>query len=206
MGGEIDLVTGKPVKNKERELLTALTPEEKKAQKEARAAEMAAKRAAKKSGKNASKGGGGKDATPGGDDENDANVDANDVADTIAKLTTTGGGGGDDDAKMLSSQEMLARQRAVTGVLASQPTSLDVKIDKFSVTVAGQCLLDDATLELNVGTRLGFIGQNGSGKTNVLNAIALREVPVPDMIDLYHLHQEAEPTERTAVQAVGRGE
>jgi recombinational DNA repair ATPase RecF len=24
--------------------------------------------------------------------------------------------------------------------------------------------------------RLGFIGQNGSGKTNVLNAIALREV------------------------------
>ena len=33
MPGEIDLVTGKPVKNKERELLTALTPEEKAAQK-----------------------------------------------------------------------------------------------------------------------------------------------------------------------------
>ena len=44
MGGDIDLVTGKPVKNKERELLVALTPEEKRAQKEARAAEMAAKR------------------------------------------------------------------------------------------------------------------------------------------------------------------
>ena len=42
MGGDIDLVTGKPVKNKERELLVALTPEEKRAQKEARAAEMAA--------------------------------------------------------------------------------------------------------------------------------------------------------------------
>ena len=46
MPGEIDLVTGKPVKNKERELLSALTPEEKAAQKAARAAEKEAKRAA----------------------------------------------------------------------------------------------------------------------------------------------------------------
>ena len=46
------------MKNKERELLVALTPEEKRAQKEARAAEMAAKRAAKKK----AKGGGGGDA------------------------------------------------------------------------------------------------------------------------------------------------
>ena len=95
---------------------------------------------------------------------------------------------------MLSGQQMLAKQRAVTGVLASNPASTDVKIESFLVTVAGQPLLDDATLELNVGTRYGFIGQNGSGKTNVLNAIALREVPIPDHIDMYHLHAEAEPT------------
>ena len=90
----------------------------------------------------------------------------------------------------------------MTGVFASNPTSCDTKIEKFSVTVAGQSLLDDATLELNVGTRYGFIGQNGSGKTNVLNAIALREIPIPDHVDLYHLHAEAEPTDRTAVEAV----
>lgn len=100
-----------------------------------------------------------------------------DVTDTIAKLTT--GGNGRDAVEMLSGQELLARQRAVTGVLASHPTSLDCRVEKFSITVAGQGLLDDATLELNVGTRYGFIGQNGSGKTNVLNAIALREVPIP---------------------------
>ena len=85
----------------------------------------------------------------------------------------------------------------MTGVFASNPTSCDTKIEKFSVTVAGQSLLDDATLELNVGTRYGFIGQNGSGKTNVLNAIALREIPIPDHVDLYHLHAEGRaPTER----------
>ena len=189
MPGEIDLVTGKPVKNKERELLTALTPEEKASQKAARAAEKEAKRAAKKSGK--AKGA----AADGVDGKADA---VEDVSDAIAKLTA----GGAREPELLSGQEMLAKQRAVTGVLASNPTSTDVKIEKFSVTVAGQPLLDDATLELNVGTRYGFIGQNGSGKTNVLNAIALREIPIPDHIDLYHLHAEAEPTERTAIEAV----
>ena len=189
MPGEIDLVTGKPVKNKERELLTALTPEEKASQKAARAAEKEAKRAAKKSGK-------AKGAAADGDDGKADAVE--DVSDAIAKLTA----GGTREPELLSGQQMLAKQRAVTGVLASNPTSTDVKIEKFSVTVAGQPLLDDATLELNVGTRYGFIGQNGSGKTNVLNAIALREIPIPDHIDLYHLHAEAEPTERTAIEAV----
>ena len=189
MPGEIDLVTGKPVKNKERELLTALTPEEKAAQKAARAAEKEAKRAAKKSGK-------AKGAAADGDDGKADAVE--DVSDAIAKLTA----GGTREPELLSGQQMLAKQRAVTGVLASNPTSTDVKIEKFSVTVAGQSLLDDATLELNVGTRYGFIGQNGSGKTNVLNAIALREIPIPDHIDLYHLHAEAEPTERSAIESV----
>ena len=189
MPGEIDLVTGKPVKNKERELLTALTPEEKASQKAARAAEKEAKRAAKKSGK-------AKGAAADGDDGKADAVE--DVSDAIAKLTA----GGTREPELLSGQQMLAKQRAVTGVLASNPTSTDVKIEKFSVTVAGQPLLDDATLELNVGTRYGFIGQNGSGKTNVLNAIALREIPIPDHIDLYHLHAEAEPTERSAIESV----
>ena len=81
MPGEIDLVTGKPVKNKERELLTALTPEEKAAQKAARAAEKEAKRAAKKSGK-------AKGAAADGDDGKADAVE--DVSDAIAKLTAGG--------------------------------------------------------------------------------------------------------------------
>ena len=28
------------------------------------------------------------------------------------------------------------------------------------------------------------------------------QVPIPDHMDLYHLHQEAEPSDRTALQAV----
>ena len=118
MPGEIDLVTGKPIKNKERELLSALTPEEKAAQKAARAAEKEAKRAAKKSGKT-------KGAAADGDG---AKADAvEDVSDAIAKLTA----GGTREPELLSGQQMLAKQRAVTGVLASNPTSTDVKIEKL---------------------------------------------------------------------------
>ena len=132
MPGEIDLVTGRPIRNEEREILRALTPEEKAAQKAARAAEKEAKRAAKKSGK-------AKAAAAEGDD---AKADAvEDVSDAIAKLTA----GGAREPELLSSQQMLAKQRAVTGVLASNPTASDTKIEKFSVTVAGQPLLDDAT-------------------------------------------------------------
>ena len=183
MGGDIDLVTGKPVKNKERELLVALTPEEKRAQKEARAAEMAAKRAAKKK----AKGGGGGDAAAAAAEADADAADAESAADAIARLTTTESAGA---SAVLSSQLLLAKQRSVTGVLASDAKSaMNVRVEKFSLAVAGATLLDDATLDLNVGTRLGFIGQNGSGKTNVLNAIALRELPIPDHFDLYHLHQ-----------------
>ena len=108
MPGEIDLVTGKPIKNKERELLSALTPEEKAAQKAARAAEKEAKRAAKKSGKT-------KGAAADGDG---AKADAvEDVSDAIAKLTA----GAVREPELLSGQQMLAKQKAVTGVLASNP-------------------------------------------------------------------------------------
>jgi Na+-transporting methylmalonyl-CoA/oxaloacetate decarboxylase gamma subunit len=35
-----------------------------------------------------------------------------------------------------------------------------------------------------------------------MQAIASREVPIPDHLDMYHLHQEAEPSDRTALEAV----
>ncbi len=32
--------------------------------------------------------------------------------------------------------------------------------------------------------------------------LVVQQVPIPDHMDLYHLHQEAEPSDRTALQAV----
>jgi len=105
-------------------------------------------------------------------------------------------------AEMTAEQQRVAQRRAVTGVLASAAAASDVKFDAFSLAVGGNQLVNDCSLELNQGCRYGLIGDNGCGKSNVLAAIAQREVPLPSHIDVFHLHEEAQATEETAVEAV----
>jgi len=90
----------------------------------------------------------------------------------------------------------------VTGVPASQEQARDVKIEQFSVSVYGKEFIADTRLELNFGRRYGLIGNNGSGKSTMLAAIAAREIPIPDHIDMWFLDSEAKPEEVTAVEAV----
>ena len=78
-----------------------------------------------------------------------------------------------DAAKKAS---ILDSQRAVTGVLTSRPTSRDIKIDGFSMSLNGIELIQDCAIELTIGRRYGLIGANGSGKTNFLQCLANREV------------------------------
>ena len=92
--------------------------------------------------------------------------------------------------------------RTVTGVLASRETALDVKIERFSMQVNGTELISECNLEMNHGRRYGLIGQNGCGKSNLLSAIAKREIPIPEHIDIYHLREEAMPSDRTALESV----
>jgi ATP-binding cassette subfamily F protein 2 len=91
---------------------------------------------------------------------------------------------------------------AVSGVLSSQFHSKDVKIEQFSISLYGKEIVKDARLELTYGRRYGMIGLNGSGKSTILAAINAREVPVPDWIDIHHLHSEAAPSEMTALETV----
>jgi len=99
-------------------------------------------------------------------------------------------------------QQRVALDRAVTGVLASPVAQLDIKFDLFTVAVGGNMLVDECRLELTQGCRYGLIGENGSGKSNVLAAIAQRDVPLPEHVSVFHLHEEAPPTEQTGVEAV----
>jgi len=90
----------------------------------------------------------------------------------------------------------------ITGVLTSRSNSRDVKIEQVTISIAGKPLFQDATLTINHGRRYGLIGSNGSGKTSLLAAIAARELPIPDHIDTWFVHREAEPEEVTALQSV----
>jgi len=89
-----------------------------------------------------------------------------------------------------------------TGVLDSQPLSRDVKIGAFSVSTFGRELIKDTTLDLTYGRRYGLIGQNGSGKSTMLYAIAHRQIPIPEHVDIWHLDREAAPSDRTAIESV----
>jgi ATP-binding cassette subfamily F protein 2 len=95
-----------------------------------------------------------------------------------------------------------AQFRSSTGVLASHPRARDLKIDSFTVTFHGMELVADTILEFNSSRRYGLVGLNGSGKSTLLQAIANREVPIPEHIDIFLLSREIAATEKTALQAV----
>ncbi|KAK3676452.1 ABC transporter ATP-binding protein arb1 [Recurvomyces mirabilis] len=92
--------------------------------------------------------------------------------------------------------------RVTTGVLASLEASRDVKITSASLTFHGKVLVTDSTLEVNYGRRYGLLGENGCGKSTILKAIAKREYPFPEHIDIYLLNEGAEPSNTGALEWV----
>jgi ATP-binding cassette subfamily F protein 2 len=82
------------------------------------------------------------------------------------------------------------------------PMAKDVNVEGLSITFHGQELVQDCTLNLAHGQRYGLVGQNGVGKTTLLNAVASRMIPIPKTIDVYSVHHPIDPSDLTALQAV----
>ncbi|CAJ2660757.1 unnamed protein product [Trifolium pratense] len=76
------------------------------------------------------------------------------------------------------------------------------EVESLSVTFHGHDLIVDSELELNYGRRYGLLGLNGCGKSTLLTAIGLRELPIPDHMDIYHLSREIEASDMSALEAV----
>jgi ATP-binding cassette, subfamily F, member 2 len=110
----------------------------------------------------------------------------------------------DEDVKKLTMQEDEhgLSDRVTTGVLASQEASRDVKITSASLVFHGKVLFTDTTLEVNFGRRYGLLGENGCGKSTLLKAIAKREFPFPDHVDIYLLNEGAPPSTLGALEWV----
>lgn len=92
--------------------------------------------------------------------------------------------------------------RVTTGVLSSLKASRDVKISSASLVFHGRVLITDTTLELTYGRRYGLLGENGCGKSTLLKAIAKREYPIPEHVDIYLLNEGAPPSELGALEWV----
>ena len=78
----------------------------------------------------------------------------------------------------------------------------DISVENLTMTYHGAPLIEEAELSLNYGNRYGFIGRNGCGKSTFMNVIGARCIPIPDGIDMYHVKEEIEATEMTALEAV----
>jgi len=91
---------------------------------------------------------------------------------------------------------------SATGVLLSHPESRDLHLGQITLRYHGAELLVDGKVELNNGRRYGLLGVNGSGKSTFMQALSLRELPIPDHFDIFHLTNEIEPTTKTALECV----
>ncbi|KAF4462286.1 ABC transporter ATP-binding ARB1 [Fusarium albosuccineum] len=109
-----------------------------------------------------------------------------------------------DEVKRLADQmdKHGISDRVTTGVLSSTPTSKDVKITSTSLVFHGRVLITDSTLELSFGRRYGLLGENGCGKSTLLKAIAAREFPIPEHLDIYLLNEGAPPSDLGALEWV----
>ena len=96
----------------------------------------------------------------------------------------------------------LATERNASGVVVSDKQSRDLHIESFSMSFHGRLLIDNASIALNFGQRYGLLGENGSGKTTFLEALANRDVEVPEHIDIYLVRGEVEPSETNALDYI----
>ncbi|CEJ94414.1 Putative ATP-binding cassette sub-family F member 2 [[Torrubiella] hemipterigena] len=137
-------------------------------------------------------------STPKGKKEVELDANGNPIADDSPATTDL------DAVKRLTEQmdEHGISDRVTTGVLASTASSKDVKISSTSLVFHGRVLITDSTLELNYGRRYGLLGENGCGKSTLLKAIAAREYPIPDHLDIYLLNEGAPPSELGALEWV----
>lgn len=91
---------------------------------------------------------------------------------------------------------------SVAGVLLSHPESRDLHLGTISLRYHGAELLIDGNCELNSGRKYGLLGTNGCGKSTFMEALANRELPIPKHFDIFHLTNEIEPTDKTALECV----
>ncbi|KYR01767.1 ABC transporter-related protein [Tieghemostelium lacteum] len=118
------------------------------------------------------------------------------------KKTTTTTTTADDESVHSQFEKMRLNEFTATGTLTSKEASRDIKIEQVTLTFHGRELLSDTTVEINFGRRYGLIGSNGCGKSTFFQCLAVRELPIPQHIDIFHLSEEAHPSERTALQSV----
>ncbi|CDF38224.1 unnamed protein product [Chondrus crispus] len=107
-------------------------------------------------------------------------------------------------ARRVGAQVRTYQSEATVGSVKSKYTtgSTDIHINGLDLAFGGMSLLEGASLNIPYGRRVGIVGRNGCGKTTLMRAIARRELPVPDEMDIVYVEQEIEGSDKTPLQVV----
>ena len=111
------------------------------------------------------------------------------------------GGGHESPADRLRRQGVIVTY-AMNADRRQHANARDIAVENLTMTYQGAPLVEEAEFSLNYGNRYGFIGRNGCGKSTFLNVIASRSIPIPEGIDIFHLAEEIEASDMTALEAV----
>lgn len=93
-------------------------------------------------------------------------------------------------------------QRDKTRNLAYFENTMDIIIERFSISAKGKELFVNASLKIAFGRRYGLVGPNGHGKTTLLQQMSQRRLAVPPHIDILLCEQEVQADDTPAVEAV----
>ncbi|RDB19834.1 putative ABC transporter ATP-binding protein C16H5.08c [Hypsizygus marmoreus] len=117
-------------------------------------------------------------------------------------LTSVSAANSTDDLSKMAKLSVSSTDRSTAGVLVSDPKGRDIKIESFTLSFHGRLLIENAEISLNYGQRYGLLGENGSGKSTFLQAIAERDIEIPEHIDIYLVSGEAEPSDVNALDFI----
>lgn len=81
-------------------------------------------------------------------------------------------------------------------------TSIDIKVENFSISARGNDLFVNANLNITSGRRYGLVGPNGMGKTTLLKHIVERKLAIPPNIDTLLCEQEVEANDNTPLEVL----
>ncbi|ERM95172.1 hypothetical protein AMTRI_Chr07g81820 [Amborella trichopoda] len=83
------------------------------------------------------------------------------------------------------------------------PTTKDIHMENFNISVGGRDLIKEGSLTLSFGRHYGLVGRNGTGKTTFLRHMAMHAIDgIPKNCQILHVEQEVAGDDTSALQCV----